>query len=175
MIKFIYIIFFIVVVSGCNKKIEPIGDLRVEEKVWSRMLIKYWVRDSELGQIEKYVEISDAAIIGDGFSKLKVKKITGYDLAGGDQIKLVSSKGELWDAKFIFEDRVDFSLSKNKSYSYNYFLENNDFYNWVRNICLDRLKSEYPNASEDSVILRENTDLGRYPVLDSRRKRNSSE
>ena len=153
-------------VTGCESILGPGDEPDFSKMNWSSMSVSFWARTSDTKKQKFTLSITDSGTVREGFAKLNQKKVTGYSLAAGDQILLTAVDGKKWQANCVFEDRIDFGKKEDLYYSYNVFTADTEFYDWLRSQCLTYLhESGYLSATTDSVILRSNTDLGRYPVL----------
>lgn len=152
-------------ISGCSL-FGPADKPDFSKMKWNDLDITYWVLEKTGGpRIKRTFSCEDKDILSLLHRSLSIKDIGPNSVANGDSFVVTLDDGEVWDCRFVFEDRFDMCCRSKKYFSYILTLSNNDFFNKVTDLCLINEKKITPGAIKENIILRTNMNNESYQVL----------
>ena len=129
---------------------------------WASFEFTYWIKISEKKkETHTLTEVTEAQL-EELFSKLHVEEIRGSSLGISPQGILATRDHKKWHFSVVFEDRFDFGLQRDSYYAYVVNTKNYAFYKFLKQLCLQDARQQYPDIGKPSIILRSNVALSSY-------------
>jgi hypothetical protein len=120
---------------------------------WAKLEVYYVVKTSGGDKLDK-VTISDRQELRKGYEFLRGARVTSYPYPLICLNRSTTNDGMAWEFDFVFENRIDFVLSSERSKSYSVFSKNSDFFEWIHGKCWDNARANHPRVFRSQIKLR---------------------
>lgn len=120
---------------------------------WLSAEIHYGVQEKSCFYLQKLsLGDGDVALLNSGFKKTDKSSVRLYSYPIYGMNKIRSTDGD-WEMNFVFEDRIDISLSENKNMAYIIKTNDSRFYTWLQEECWKDAKKRHPELRRNQIVI----------------------
>lgn len=156
------------VFTACANPLDVLGPRdrpKIEAQAWNEIRVTYWIHTRRPDSIvERTFTVTNPQEIALLKSSLRTKKTSGLSIGTGTQLSFRNNGDEIWHGGFCFEDTLHLSQTKDGWRSYRMILDDDRFFDTLRELCARNEKKHHRKATIKHVKLRSNLSK-EYPKL----------